>query len=57
MKIFVMDCGWAGSIIVVAENEEQARELMKPCYNYDPKEKIVEVPIVPGLIWNNLGDM
>lgn len=57
MKIYVMDCGWAGSIIVMAENEEHARELMSSCMNYDPNERVIEVPMVPGVLWNNLGDL
>lgn len=56
MKIFIQDCGWRGSIVVVADNEEQAREMMKDEYNYEPTGSIEAKEIKPGLIWVDLGD-
>ena len=56
MKIYVMDCGWAGSIVVYAESAEQARIYMKGCYNYEEDNEIDEVPLIPGVLWNDLGD-
>ena len=57
LKIYEMDRGWRGNIIVVAENEKEAREFMDGRHNYDPEVEIQEHEIVKGLAINNLGDM
>ena len=59
LKIYIQDHTWAGCIVVCAENEEEARELMKSAsgsYNYSPSEPVEELPIEKGLIHVNLGD-
>ena len=56
MKIFVQDCGWRGSILVIANNEIEARKLMKNEYNYEPDGIVYEEDIKIGFIWTDLGD-
>lgn len=56
LYIFYMDCGWQGSIVVVAKTEEEARKLMKPHYNYDSATPIECHEIKEGLSLVNLGD-
>ena len=57
LKIFEQDNSWCGNIVVVAENEEQARELMKNCPNYNVKDPVISHEIVNGLVICNTGDM
>lgn len=56
MKIFIQDCDWRGSIIVIADNEEEARDMMKDEYNYIPALPLISEEIKPGLVWVDLGD-
>lgn len=56
MKLYIQDCGWRGSIIVIANSESEARELMKNEYNYEPDGEIEEEEIRVGFIFTNLGD-
>lgn len=56
MKLYIMDCGIYGSIVVVSDSETKARELMKGHMNYDPSIQIEEHEIVNGFIFVNLGD-
>lgn len=56
MKLYTMDCGWRGSIIVVANNVEEARVMMETEYNYDLENDIEEHDIVVGFIYTDLGD-
>ena len=56
MKMYIQDCGWRGSILVVANSEEQAREMMADEYNYEPNRSVVEEEIKLGFIFSNLGD-
>lgn len=57
MKIYTQDHNWAGSISVIAENEEQAREFLAehPKYRYELHIEVSE--LVPGVIHCNLGDL
>lgn len=57
MKIYVLDRGVYGMIVVVAKDETAARVLMKECENYVETAAIVEHPITAGLCLCNLGDM
>lgn len=57
MKLFAMDCSWAGSIIVMAEDEAAARNLMSQFDNYDDNSDITELELKPGVIFVNYGDM
>jgi hypothetical protein len=57
MKIYTQDCSWCGSIVVVAENKEQAIELMKPCCNFDQDLPVEEHEIISGFVFCNVGDM
>lgn len=57
MKIYSQDHSWAGIIVVVAANEEQARNFMSDAPNYDSTKPIYEHEIVLGLCFVNLGDM
>ena len=57
MQIYVCDLDWAGSVVVIADNETEARAMMKyehPHY-HDDSEVTVE-PIAKGVISCNLGD-
>lgn len=56
MKLYIQDCGWRGSIIVIANNEEEAREMMKDQYNYEPNTEIEEAEIRHGFIHVDTGD-
>jgi hypothetical protein len=56
MNIYVMDCGWRGSILAVAENEAQAREFMRDSYNYDEENELEVLEYKPGLLWVDMGD-
>lgn len=57
LKVYIMDCGWRGSIVAIAESEIQARELMADELNYDEGNSVSESGIEPGLVWVDTGDM
>jgi hypothetical protein len=57
MKLYIQDCSWAGSIVVIANSEAEDRELMSDEHNYDPKGEVMEEEIRVGFIFTNLGDM
>lgn len=57
MKIYTQNNGWCGSIVVIAKNEKQARELMQEAHNYDKNVPVEEHDIKLGFIFYNLGDM
>ena len=57
MKLYFMDCSWAGSIAVVSSSKEEARKLMKQCENYLKEYPIGEYEIVEGLTLCNVGDL
>ncbi len=57
LMLYTMDCSWAGMIVVVARNEDEARNLMRTCENYNERETINAVPIREGLIIFNYGDL
>jgi hypothetical protein len=56
LKLYTMECGYRGSIVVVASSKENAREIMKNCWNYEEIE-IEEHEIKEGFCFYNLGDM
>jgi len=56
MKIYVQSCGWRGSLLVIANNEQEARELMSKEYNYEPESIVEEHDIEHGFMWVDLGD-
>jgi hypothetical protein len=56
MKLYIMDCGVYGAIVVVSDSESKARELMQPHMNYDASLQIEEHEIKDGFIFVNLGD-
>ena len=56
MKMYIQDCGWRGSILVIANNEAEARDMMKNEYNYEPDGIVEEEEIKHGFIFSNLGD-
>jgi hypothetical protein len=57
MKLYIQDCSWAGSIVVVANSEEEARELMRGEENYEEWRSVVEEEIRVGFIFSNYGDL
>ena len=56
MKLYIQDCGWRGSIVVIADNEVEARFLMKDEYNYEADGELEEAEIRVGFIHTDLGD-
>ena len=57
MKIYIQDCSWAGSIVVIAKDEAQARELMKNEGNYSKNKPVEEHEIKEGFVFANYGDL
>ncbi|BCG50191.1 hypothetical protein [Ralstonia phage RP13] len=59
LKIYVMDCSWAGNIVVVATDRNKAIELMKDEQNFssDKIDSIQEHEITEGLVISNYGDL
>ena len=56
MKIYTQDNGWRGSIVVIADNEKEARELMEKELNYEPTSPVEEHEITKGWIYVDYGD-
>lgn len=58
MKIYIQDYSWAGMIVVVADNEQEAREIMRNEHSshYTDKNSVTEHEIVKGFVAVNLGD-
>lgn len=56
LKIWIQDNGWRGCIIVIAETELQAKELMKKELNYMEGNPIQDYEIKNGFAFANLGD-
>lgn len=56
MKIYYMDCGVSGSIVVVSSSKKEAKKLMCTQYNYEESNEIEEYEIKDGFIKTNLGD-
>lgn len=57
MKIYIQDHSWAGTVVVIAENETEARFIMLSHYpNYNPKLPVEVKEIVKGLVTYNMGD-
>lgn len=60
MKIYTLDHGWAGSVVVVETSKERALELMKhthPDTCDDDLNRIEESEIGVGFVFYNVGDM
>lgn len=56
--IYIQDHNWAGCIVVLAFDEEEAREMMRGQPNYDEKTPLTSYDIMrTGLVHVNLGDM
>lgn len=60
MKIFVSDHSWAGSAFVIADNRDEAHELLlskSENYKYHgKKEDLEELEICHGQFSENMGD-
>ena len=57
-SIYIMECGWAGCIIVVAFSEEEAVDLMKGELNYENGKKLIRRNLMDvGIVHVNLGDL
>lgn len=56
LKMYVMDCGVFGSITVIEESEDAAREIMKGSINYDEAKEIEVIALEKGACFCNLGD-
>ena len=61
LKIYVRDMGWAGSIVVVAASEDEARQMIlaedKCAFDRPIKGDLIHCyDIKPGLIHYNMGD-
>lgn len=57
LKVFVMDLGWTGNIVVIEKDEKSARLLMEKQANYDSSEMIEVFDLSKGLVITNYGDM
>lgn len=60
MKIYTLDKGWAGSVVVIETSKERALEIMKqqhPEANDDDLNCIEESEITEGFSFVNLGDL
>lgn len=57
MKIYIADFGWAGSIVVIADTEEEARGYMVGCPNYHADCELEVQEIAKGCVSCNLGDL
>lgn len=65
MKVFIQDHGWAGASVVVAENEEQARDFLRltvknlgslMCFYDDSKPFDEVIDCTPGSMYEVFGD-
>lgn len=61
MKIYIQDHGWRGCLVALAKNEDEARVVMKSCYNYESTEPLIEfdpdqIPEPGLLLHENMGD-
>jgi hypothetical protein len=52
MKLFIQDHGWAGATIVVAENDERAREIAKERFANDGNSYYF-----PNAPWDEIHDL
>lgn len=56
MNIYVQDFGWRGAVIVVADNEEEARKEAAQNPFYDEKYGFDWYPVAPGVVCVTIGD-
>lgn len=56
MKLYIQDCGWRGSIIVIANNQVEARLIMQGLSNYDSESLVEEKEIHLGFVYATWGD-
>ena len=58
LRLFIQELGVFGCIVVAAESEMQARNLMAECHNYAAERRVIEKPFptTPMLIHSNPGD-
>lgn len=60
MKIYTLDKGWAGSVVVIETSKERALELMKNLHSGTSDSdlnRIEESEIVEGFSFVNYGDL
>jgi hypothetical protein len=57
LKIYEQNQGWAGNLVVVAESEAEARELMTGHENYNAQDDLICHEIKKGLVIFNYGDL
>lgn len=60
MKIYTLDKGWAGSVVVIETSKERALELMKNLHSETSDSdlnRIEESEIVVGFSFVNYGDL
>lgn len=56
LKLYIQDHGYRGMIVVIADSEESARQLMTNAYNYEKNHEVIVEDIKDGFWWYNLGD-
>ncbi len=56
LKIYAVDWGWAGSIVVVAESKEEAKKIIESVDNLYNERDTIEEHEIKGFVFNNLGD-
>ena len=57
MCLFIQDNGVYGCIVVIAEDEKSAREMMSNEPNYEPNLELNSYSLDSGHKFTNLGDM
>lgn len=68
LKIFMLDLGWRGSIVVIAKNSQEAVKKMSVCQNFLDRYGHLEISdlekfvpecseITDGFVFCNTGDM
>lgn len=56
MQIYIQDHGVYGMIMVIANDEAQARDLMSNEYNYDAAQALEVEEVRAGFMYVNMGD-
>ena len=57
LMLYSMDCSWAGMIVVIARSEDEARNLMRSCENYEERRPLTVQRIRNGVMIYNYGDL
>lgn len=56
MKIYIQNLGYRGCLVVVAENEQQAKKFFSENSEYVESDGFEVFDIVPGFVYDCFGD-